>query len=894
MAPVYFMIIFFISLQFPSNEANSVVYKLVVTTADQIFAGTDDLVTFVLIGTKRNSYLRVIDNKLFDRNSKSVVHMKAIDIGLLKDIKVFVNINGIFINPWKLSKIDISDKISRYEAYFNYWFTHNNDEHYSRKFDLVSCSDGYYMGEVDGVETCKDVNECSEMGTNPCNNPHSYCMNLPGSYECRCEAGYTRDHNACTDLDECELDTNYCSQKCINTEGSYRCDCNHGFKLAIDGKTCIDVDECSEPNPCNVTTSACYDEYGSYRCVCKNGYTPDPNQTNKCVPSTCQPPTIIDENVILTPSRCMSETSNFNDVCHVSCKPGYDLDHSSAKSFKCGNGSFNGFERVDGGAPICKPKLCPKITPPKNAYTVPAKCSSVGTEHGEDCYIYCDNGLVLAGDRKFQCSMQRYNQDPSKAFCVKIPKIVCPNDVVRTLPMTEGTVSLGNSYPNYETNLRMDQVSSNIPGVGPDYLFGRGMTLVKYIATNEINQTDSCSFMVIIKDETPPYIEFCPDDQYLVVNGSDKIKMEWQEPRFKDNVGVKSVTQNIANGELRPPVTHHIHYTAVDYDGNRRNCDFKIHVKVLTCSFDSIGGGDQLILKNCVMLPGSTLCTAQCPAGKTFDIINSKSFLKNMWTCVNADFGITRMPDCVDYIAKNGSCPVRYVVTKNYRLPSLPIVCGKCPRGTFYNNGTCVDCPQNTFQDIEGSLSCKNCPMHSGSLTSRNVNKGSCKTQCPSGYYSVTGLDTITSSCKPCPRDTYSNVFGLKKCIKCPNGTSTEGLGNNGIHKCLYAPTNVTMAPSDVIEVNDGDHVQFDCYASGNPLPFMSMNKANGDANPENTHALLGIPMRDANMRGLRYMITSVSKHDADTYICQAENKKGTVYKEIQLKVNENSGSGSG
>ncbi len=50
----------------------------------------------------------------------------------------------------------------------------------------------------------------------------------------------------------------------------------------------------------------------------------------------------------------------------------------------------------------------------------------------------------------------------------------------------------------------------------------------------------------------------------------------------------------------------------------------------------------------------------------------------------------------------------------------------------------------------------------------------------------------------------------------------------------------------------------------------------------------------DADVKGLRYIITSVSKFDADIYICRAENKKGIVYKQINLKVNESSISGSG
>ena len=44
--------------------------------------------------------------------------------------------------------------------------------------------------------------------------------------------------------------------------------------------------------------------------------------------------------------------------------------------------------------------------------------------------------------------------------------------------------------------MRMDQISANIAGVGPMYEFGVGTTIVVYKATNELNQTDTCSFAV--------------------------------------------------------------------------------------------------------------------------------------------------------------------------------------------------------------------------------------------------------------------------------------------------------------------------------------------------------------------------------------------------------------
>ena len=41
------------------------------------------------------------------------------------------------------------------------------------------------------------------------------------------------------DIDECQLDTNNCTQQCTNTDGSYNCSCYTGFILTSDNHTCI-------------------------------------------------------------------------------------------------------------------------------------------------------------------------------------------------------------------------------------------------------------------------------------------------------------------------------------------------------------------------------------------------------------------------------------------------------------------------------------------------------------------------------------------------------------------------------------------------------------------------------------------------------------------------------
>lgn len=48
-----------------------------------------------------------------------------------------------------------------------------------------------------------------------------------------------------SDIDECEENSDDCSQLCSNTIGSFTCDCSDELVLATDGKTCKGCCDCS-------------------------------------------------------------------------------------------------------------------------------------------------------------------------------------------------------------------------------------------------------------------------------------------------------------------------------------------------------------------------------------------------------------------------------------------------------------------------------------------------------------------------------------------------------------------------------------------------------------------------------------------------------------------------
>nr|AAD09364.1 similar to low density lipoprotein receptor [Caenorhabditis elegans] len=166
------------------------------------------------------------------------------------------------------------------------------------------CRSGYTMchsGDVcipdsflcDGDLDCDDASDEKNCQTNAPSEEeylsgqadHMHSCSAAGMYSCGTkgsEIGVCIPMNAtCNGIKECPLgddESKHCSEcarkrcdhTCMNTPHGARCICQEGYKLADDGLTCEDEDECATHG--HLCQHFCEDRLGSFACKCANGY----------------------------------------------------------------------------------------------------------------------------------------------------------------------------------------------------------------------------------------------------------------------------------------------------------------------------------------------------------------------------------------------------------------------------------------------------------------------------------------------------------------------------------------------------------------------------------------------------------------------------------------------
>jgi gliding motility-associated-like protein len=122
-------------------------------------------------------------------------------------------------------------------------------------------------------------------------------------------------------------------------------------------------------------------------------------------------------------------------------------------------------------------------------------------------------------------------------------------------------------------------------------LFPIGTTTVTYTAKDAKGNTSTCTFDVMVKDETPPEISNCPASITISADAFCKGKATWTSPIIEDYCGSVEIGSSHNSGDEFPLGTTTVTYTAKDKVGNISTCQFDVIVEdkispVINCPTD--------------------------------------------------------------------------------------------------------------------------------------------------------------------------------------------------------------------------------------------------------------------------------------------------------------------
>ncbi|MEQ9165851.1 MAG: HYR domain-containing protein [Fulvivirga sp.] len=113
----------------------------------------------------------------------------------------------------------------------------------------------------------------------------------------------------------------------------------------------------------------------------------------------------------------------------------------------------------------------------------------------------------------------------------------------------------------------------------PGDAFPFGTTVVTYTAVDISGNEATCSFNVIVEDQTAPVLTGCPEDIEVAADASCGAVATWTPPTASDNCDSSlTITESHASGSTFDLGTTTVTYIATDAAGNETSCSFNVIV----------------------------------------------------------------------------------------------------------------------------------------------------------------------------------------------------------------------------------------------------------------------------------------------------------------------------
>ncbi|XP_021023300.1 signal peptide, CUB and EGF-like domain-containing protein 2 isoform X4 [Mus caroli] len=579
----------------------------------------------------------------------------------------------------------------------------------------------------------EDVDECAQ-GLDDCH-ADALCQNTPTSYKCSCKPGYQGDGRHCEDMDECDNALNGgCVHDCLNIPGNYRCTCFDGFMLAHDGHNCLDMDECLENN--GGCQHICTNVMGSYECRCKEGFFLSDNQ-HTCIHRS-------EEGL-----SCMNKDHGCGHICKEAprgsvaceCRPGFEL-----------------------------------------------------SKNQKDCILTCNHG-----NGGCQHSCEDSAEGPE---CSCHPRYRLHSD--------------GRSCLEQESTV-LEGTESNTTSVMDGDKRVKRRLLMETCAVNNGGCDRTC------KDTSTGVHCSCPTGFTLQVDGKTCKDIDECQTR---NGGCNHFCKNTVGSfdcsckKGFKLLTDEKSCQDVDECSLERTCDHSCinHPGTFICacnrgytlySFTHCGDTNECSVNNggcqqvCINTVGSYECQCHpgfklhwnkkdCVASCNLSCVvkrTEKRLRKALRTLKRAahreQFHLQLSGVDLDMAKTSPGVSGQHEETCGVGQGHEESQCVSCRAGMYYDGSQerCILCPNGTFQNEEGQVTCEPCPRpeNLGSLKiSEAWNVSDCGGLCQPGEYSANGF----APCQLCALGTFQPDVGRTSCFSCGGGLPTKHLGATSFQDC--------------------------------------------------------------------------------------------------------------
>ena len=163
---------------------------------------------------------------------------------------------------------------------------------------------------------------------------------------------------------------------------------------------------------------------------------------------------------------------------------------------------------------------------------------------------------------------------------IEAPVFDCPSLI--ELSTDPGVCGAEYSFelPSVTDNCTAEPVVTQTSGPASGTLLPIGTTQFTFEAQDEFGNSSTCSYEVIVVDDSAPTFTLCPTDSSIEVpDGSCEAVVSFENPEATDNCEVSiSQSQGPANGASLAPGTYAYIFQAIDNAGNVSLCEFTIEV----------------------------------------------------------------------------------------------------------------------------------------------------------------------------------------------------------------------------------------------------------------------------------------------------------------------------